>query len=59
MHFHTKDIDKALSILETNTSGLKSEEASKRQEQYGLNILPSKPYYLYLTLSNFNGTQHP
>jgi len=43
MHFHTKDIDKALSILETNTSGLKSEEASRRQEKYGLNIPPSKP----------------
>ena len=43
MDFHTKDIDEALSILETNTSGLKSEEVSKRQEQYGLNILPLKP----------------
>ena len=43
MDFHTRDIDETLSILETDTSGLKSEEASKRQEQYGLNILPSKP----------------
>jgi len=29
MGFHTKDIDEALSVLETNSSGLNSEEASK------------------------------
>lgn len=42
MGFHTKNIDETLSVLETNTSGLSSEEASKRQEKYGLNVLPSK-----------------
>ena len=42
MDFHTKNIDKSLSILNTNTSGFTSEEASKRQEKYGLNVLPSK-----------------
>jgi len=42
MHFHTKNIDEAFSILKTNISGLNSEEASRRQEKYGLNVLPSK-----------------
>jgi len=42
MHFHTKSIDESLLLLKTSTSGLTSEEASKRQEQYGLNILPSR-----------------
>ena len=40
MGFHTKDIDEALCVLETNSSGLNSEEGSKRQEKYGLNVLP-------------------
>jgi calcium-translocating P-type ATPase len=43
MHFHTKNIDDTLSILETDPSGLSSDEARKRQKKYGLNILPSKP----------------
>jgi len=43
INFHTKNIEQASSILETSTSGLTSEEVKKRQEQYGLNILPSKP----------------
>ena len=42
MNFHSTDIDKTLSILNTDASGLMSEEASKRQEKYGLNVLPSK-----------------
>ena len=42
MDFHTKNIDETLSILETNGSGITSEEARKREEKYGLNILPSK-----------------
>jgi magnesium-transporting ATPase (P-type) len=42
MGFHTRNIDDALSVLETNISGLNSEEASRRQEKYGLNVLPSK-----------------
>jgi len=42
MDFHTKNIDETLSVLETNSSGLNSNEASKRQEKYGLNVLPSK-----------------
>ncbi len=29
--------------METNSAGLTSEEVNKRQEKYGLNILPSKP----------------
>lgn len=43
IYFHTKNIDQTYSILETSTSGLTSEEVKKRQEKYGLNILPSKP----------------
>ncbi len=42
MDFHIKDINETLLLLETNTSGLSSEESSKRQEKYGLNVLPSK-----------------
>ena len=42
MGFHTKNIDESLSVLETNTYGLNSKEALKRQEKYGLNLLPSK-----------------
>ena len=42
MDFHTKNIDETLSVLETNSSGLTTEEASERQEKYGLNVLPSK-----------------
>ena len=42
MGFHTISIDKTLSTLETNSSGLESTEASRRQEKYGLNVLPSK-----------------
>ncbi len=42
MGFHTKSIDETLSVLETSSSGLNSDEASKRQEKYGLNVLPSK-----------------
>jgi Ca2+-transporting ATPase len=43
MHFHTKNIEETLLTLESNPSGLSNEEVSKRQEEYGLNILPSKP----------------
>jgi len=43
MYFHTKSIEQTFSILDTTTSGLTSEEVNKRQEKYGLNILPSKP----------------
>jgi len=43
MYFHTKNIEQAFSILKASTSGLTSEEVNKRQEKYGLNILPSKP----------------
>ena len=42
MDFHTKNIDETLSVLETSDSGLKSKEASIREEKYGLNLLPSK-----------------
>jgi calcium-translocating P-type ATPase len=42
MDFYSKNIDEVLSLLETTTTGLTSEEASRRQEKYGLNILPSK-----------------
>jgi len=42
MDFHTKKINETLSTLETNVSGITSEEARKREEKYGLNILPSK-----------------
>ena len=42
MDFHTKKIDETLSILETNRSGIISEEAKRREEKYGQNILPSK-----------------
>ena len=43
MYFHTKNIEQAFSILKASTSGLTNEEVKKRQEQFGLNILPSKP----------------
>ena len=43
INFHTKNIEQTFSILETNSAGLKSEEVNKRQEKYGLNILPSEP----------------
>jgi len=43
MYFHTKNIEQTFSILKASSSGLTSEEAKKRQEKYGLNILPSKP----------------
>jgi len=43
IHFHTKNIEQTFSILNTNTSGLTRDEVNKRQEIYGLNILPSKP----------------
>ncbi len=42
MDFHTKDIDNTLLALDTHISGLAQSEVSKRQEKYGLNILPSK-----------------
>jgi len=43
MDFHTKTIDETLFTLETTTSGLSNDEAKKRQEKYGSNLLPSKP----------------
>ncbi len=43
IYFHTKNIEQTFSILETSTSGLTSKEVQRRQEQYGPNILPSKP----------------
>ncbi len=43
MDFHTKNIDETLLTLHSTTSGLTDGEVSKRQEEYGLNILPSKP----------------
>jgi calcium-translocating P-type ATPase len=43
MDFHTKNIDDTFSTLETDTSGLSSDEVLVREEKYGLNILPSKP----------------
>ena len=43
MDFYTKNIDKTLLSLESNTSGLQSLEVTQRQERYGLNILPSEP----------------
>ena len=43
MEFYTKSIDETLLELDSDTSGLKTEEIHKRQEKYGLNILPSKP----------------
>ncbi len=43
INFHTKNIEQTFSILETNSAGLTSEEVNKRQEKYGLNILPSEP----------------
>jgi len=74
MHFHTKNIDEAFSILKTNISGLNSEEASRRQEKYGLNVLPSKAemtlfqhflqqfkspiIYILLFVGSLNGTDH-
>ena len=43
MHFHTKNIEQTFSILNTNGSGLTKDEVNKRQELYGLNVLPSEP----------------
>jgi len=43
MNFHTKTIDEALLTLQSDTSGLNTDEVKKRQETYGLNVLPSKP----------------
>ncbi|MEA3419839.1 MAG: HAD-IC family P-type ATPase [Campylobacterota bacterium] len=43
MYFHTKNIDDTLSLLEADSSGLSSDEVRRREEKYGLNILPSKP----------------
>ncbi len=43
MDFYTKSIDETLLELDSNTSGLNNDEAFKRQEKYGLNLLPSKP----------------
>jgi len=43
MDFHIKNIEETLLTLESSPSGLSNEEVSKRQEEYGLNILPSKP----------------
>ena len=43
MDFHTKNIDEAFLTLKSNTSGLDHDEVAKRQEEYGLNIVPSKP----------------
>ncbi|MEA3491405.1 MAG: HAD-IC family P-type ATPase [Campylobacterota bacterium] len=43
MYYHTKNIDDSLSTLETDSSGLSSDEVLKREKRYGPNILPSKP----------------
>jgi magnesium-transporting ATPase (P-type) len=43
IHFHTKNIEQTFSILNTNISGLTRDEVNKRQELYGMNVLPSKP----------------
>ena len=36
MDFHTKNIDDTFSTLETDTSGLSSDEVLAREEKYGL-----------------------
>ena len=43
IHFHTKDIEETFAILETNRSGLTSDQVHEQQEKFGLNVLPSKP----------------
>ncbi len=43
MSFHTKSIDETVSDLKTSTLGLTSNQAKKREEKYGLNILPQEP----------------
>jgi len=43
INFHAKNIEQTFSILNTNTSGLTSDEVTRRQEMHGLNILPSEP----------------
>jgi len=42
MQFHTKNIDESFNSLNSNASGLNSDEVATRQKEYGLNILPSK-----------------
>jgi len=42
MYFHTKTIDQVFQSLDTNISGLNEDKIAKRQEKYGLNILPSE-----------------
>ncbi len=42
MNFHSLKIEEVLEILETDFLGLKHEEAEKRLEKYGKNILPEE-----------------
>ena len=40
MSYHTKDIEHVLSLLNTSQQGLSNNDVTKRQAQYGLNVLP-------------------
>lgn len=42
MAFHTQNTSEILKDLNAKPEGLSSEEAQKREEEYGLNILPTK-----------------
>ena len=39
-YFYQKESKEILDELDTTTSGLNSKEVEKRQEEYGLNVLP-------------------
>ena len=42
-YFYQKESKEILDELNTTTSGLDSKEVEKRQEKYGLNVLPEAP----------------
>jgi len=50
MVFHTKNINETLSVLETDISGLTTEESSQRQKKYGLNVQQFKSPIIYILL---------
>ncbi|UFH60391.1 cation-translocating P-type ATPase [Sulfurovum mangrovi] len=43
MDYHTLSREEILDNLDTDASGLSSEEANEREKRYGLNILPTEP----------------
>lgn len=43
MNYHALSAGEALNRLDTDVFGLSSSEAQKREQEYGLNVLPSRP----------------